>query len=245
MKYITLLAIPALATSLGAAVTIDDFNEGLFNFSQTGETGGNDGANVTTSSQTGLTTTATIGGAREVRAHNVSGTGDNNVNNQDNPGQFTWNMDSSTTGHFHLNYGSNGGFTELDADFSAENAVAIAVIASDISGFLNITFNMNSGASVWTAQATVPAGVGQAAPNPPSPQNLIISFIDFTHVSGGAFDVSDIDGITVEVAQDYTSADWRFDSIDVIDVPTPAPEPSSAALLGLGAAGMLLRRRRA
>ena len=245
MKYITLLSIPLLATSASALSIIDSFdNTGLgdpafFDITQTGTTNGNDGPNTTVASQIGLSSTNVIGGARETRAHNTFGSRNNEITNEF--GEFAWEQGAFTTGHFHLNYGSNGGFADLDANFSADTGVALSILFSDSPGTIKVTFNMNDGeatAAVWSGILDVPEDVANGGPA--GPYESTVLFSDFVNESGGAFDITDVDGITIETGSNLTATDWIFDYVATASL----PEPSSTAFLALGGLALVMRRRR-
>lgn len=243
MKYITLLTIPLLASSVSASLMVDTFNDSLTSITTSG-----DGE---TSAVDLDDTTSALGGSREVRVHNTSTDGLSTQNNAITDGNtFVWSQETNSIGHFHISYGSRIASPDtfnLDADFNDSTSVVLTVIASDIAGLVEFTFDMNVGEadeSVWSASKLLTQTGGEFGN--PSPFNLVFDFSDFTMVSEvntgqGVFDTTDVDGILVEVASELKSADWQFDQIEGIN---QIPEPSSTALLGLGGLALILRRRR-
>lgn len=235
MKYITLLTIPALASSLSASVMIDNFNDSVTNITVNG---------VASAIDLDTALSSAIGGSRETRVHNTASAGPNDDNTANTNGdEFTWSQEADATGHFHLAYGSliaaPDGFN-LNANFGSDDKVIITVISSDILGPISVQFAMNVGEaneSVWgrTVLLNQVGGFGL-----PSPYDLVFNFSDFTLISGtGAFDKTDVDGVMIEAAANLSSADYKFDNIYTI------PEPSSTALLGLAGLALIVRRRRA
>ena len=224
MKNIIIPTISLLSLPLSASIVVDNFDSGTFNDLQTG-------VGSSTFTQTGIATSDTIGGIRSVKSDVITGTGSSRVNTDQTAGQFTWNVDSATSGLAHLYYGSSAtGGSHLNADFSAESAIQFDVISTDVPGTMRIELVMNGGASIWEVDVAVPGLIV-------TPISAAVDFSSFTHVSGGAMDLSDVDAMTFEVTNALASSDWQFDAITVV------PEPSTGALLGLAGLLLILRRR--
>ena len=250
MKLTPIVAAIALtANAQAVTISIDTFDDALLNVTQTGTTGGNATDPAVSFAET--TTAEAIGGVRETRVHVTSGSGDNSANTDVNPGNFTWDLASSTGGHFHLLYGSSvidGTASALNLDATGTDAFTSRFVFTDLSGSIKISLLMNAGEgadeSIWSASFNVAGAIGAGGPgDPAAPLDYNVLFSSFGLDSGtGAFDLSDIDGITYEVDADLVSRDWQIDSLSMTTI--TVPEPSSTALLGLGGLALMLRRRR-
>ena len=248
MIKLTTIAVAIALTANAQAVTIsiDTFDDALLNVTQTGTTGGNTGDPAVTFAET--TTAEAIGGVRETRVHVTSGSGANSANTDVNAGNFTWDLASSTGGHFHLLYGAStidATGSALNLDATAADAFTSRFIFTDLSGSIKISFLMNAGEgaaeSIWSASFNVDGAIGAGGPASPLDYNVLFSSFELDSGTG-AFDLSDIDGITYEVDADLVSRDWQIDSLSMTTI--TVPEPSSTALLGLGGLALVLRRRR-
>ena len=247
MKLTTIAAAIALtANAQAVTISIDTFDDALLNITQTGTTGGNATDPAVTFAET--TTAEAIGGVRETRVHVTSGSGANSANTTINPGNLTWDLASSTGGHFHLLYGAStidAAASALNLDATAADAFTSRFIFTDLSGSIKISFLMNAGEgsaeSIWSASFNVDGAIGAGGPASPLDYNVLFSSFELDSGTG-AFDLSDIDGITYEVDADLVSRDWQIDSLSMTTI--TVPEPSSTALLGLGGLALMLRRRR-
>jgi hypothetical protein len=132
---------------------------------------------------------------------------------------------------------------------------------------LQFQYNLNvSNANGWTNfGGTSPTGTYIAVPNDFYSTNSPNIAVDLSSISGANNDanfgvrlVSAFDS-TGHVANDYagatlaaglttiynnSSGNWRLDNLTFSGTAVVAPEPGSMALLGIGAAGLLARRRR-
>jgi len=247
MKLTAIVAAIALtANAQAVTISIDTFDDALLNITQTGTTGGNATDPAVTFAET--TTAEAIGGVRETRVHVTSGSGANSANTTINPGNLTWDLASSTGGHFHLLYGAStidAAASALNLDATAADAFTSRFIFTDLSGSIKISFLMNAGEgsaeSIWSASFNVDGAIGAGGPASPLDYNVLFSSFELDSGTG-AFDLSDIDGITYEVDADLVSRDWQIDSLSMTTI--TVPEPSSTALLGLGGLALMLRRRR-
>lgn len=234
MNYKTSILLPLLATATHA-ITIDSFNEELFGVSATT-------AGSQTQESTGISTSETIGGVREITL-NTGGTPSafarNDFSNQAPVGQATWAVAPSVTGNFNLSYGNFAtSGSDLNADFSTEEAIEVRVISTDLAGEITVSLSVNSGAAVYAGTLNVPASVGTGGPA--SPALISVDFSDFTLESGsGSLNLADVDGVSFQ-SQNLANADWQLDFIQTRAI----PEPSSMLLISFVGFGCLLRRSR-
>jgi hypothetical protein len=233
-KSFATLAVLALASSSASAAVIDDFTAPADGqtFTQT---------NVgTRSSQTlsGLGASV-IGGTRQVSAIILpdSGAGSSaSVKIQNpTPGAAELSFGSNTDAEVSLSYGTAG---DLNADLSnggLSNAFVVRVLLSDLraNGIPNVILVSTTGrGSSGAVHFDVPPLIGNGSP---APFDIIVPFASFF----GPIDFSDIDTIELEI-NGPPSSNYTLDFFATNTV----PEPASLSLFGIGAMGLLARRKR-
>jgi PEP-CTERM motif len=155
---------------------------------------------------------------------------------------FDWYSTTQGEANLELAYTTNGGTSYTNVPITlAGNDGGLAVVTNSGSDTNTVTGSyvsdnlLNNGSMAgqdWftslQAQITDPLALNNA------------NFgIELVNASTGADDVS-----TQGTALNNNSGNWRFDNIVISSTPIPVPEPASVCLLGIGAMGLLARRRR-
>jgi hypothetical protein len=150
---------------------------------------------------------------------------------QSSLGVFQVGTESSVDSLVQIAYGfaNNStvlGSNDINLDLTSSSLIKLTVRSNDIALPASVTLFTNSGASSFTRSLVVAGGVVPALPS-------TVTF-DF---SADAALLSDVDAMVFnfDAAPD---GDYSFTNIEAV------PEPASVAILGMGAAALLRRRRK-
>lgn len=212
------MGVLALGTVANALV-LDDFSTGNIN------------DKITAGSNSLFTPAAVPGGNRFVRhtvesnplglTHAVTIT--NGIMASDSKTQ----VDATTEIAWGVNAaGFAGVATDLNADLSAFSAFRIKVLSSDQPATLRIAVRANSNPVVQSAIKNIPINVNAM-------QAIDVDFSEFVGVN-----FADVDAISI-LLDTSASGDVVIDSFEAV------PEPASMIALGLGAAALVARKRKA
>lgn len=186
-------------------------------------------ASSITVAQSGLT--GVIGGSRSLTIERTAttGTGVRRVTGEISdlaPAFFEYTSSTGADGFALLAYGTS---SDLNYNFLSESGFII-----DFDGYdapngnpLVVTIELVSSAGSGSATANLTTNGGQVQ-------------IDFSNAGYAAVDFSDIDKINVKFDPNR-GGDFEVNKITTV---TAVPEPSSAALLGLGGLALILRRKK-
>lgn len=203
-----------------AGVSIDEFDSG--NQSVQANTGSASQSNL---AGPGLTA---IGGYRYNEVTSVAGAG--NVTSAVAGGVYSKSNDFATAGTSYLVWDSNGvGFAPaIDLTVGGADALLLKVLSID-TGSYSLTFNISDGTNTATKNITAPvAGV----------QDFLFS--TFTNYAATNFTAVKSIELTIFSSDNADLAiDWIRTNEHLV------PEPTSLALVGIGAAAAAARRRKA
>jgi len=139
----------------------------------------------------------------------------------------------------NYNTATSGG-TTLHDDGGTYTHSSTATLNFDLTGldFANYTYTFSLDSSIATGSGNdgAPVTVNGSAPVAIN-GNGFNSYADYTLATDQA-----LTGSTLAVSNNMTV---RYDNFDLTITATPIPEPTSAALLGLGGLALVARRRRA
>lgn len=224
MKLASIAIIAAVAAS-SHALLIDGYSDGAFRA---------DNQTAATYTNTGNTSATVLGGQRVINytrtSVDQSPIGYDIVvsNTAGSTGLYVSNG-AQVDGTLALTYG-NRTSNQLNTNLTSTPLIQFGVPFSDMGVPFDVTLFFNGGASSATRSA-----IATSANN--SAQTL--SF-DFSGVSSAL--LADVDEI--RIFSDFpASADFTIRSVNA--VAAPVPEPATLAALGLGAAALLRRRRKA
>ncbi|HYE38079.1 PEP-CTERM sorting domain-containing protein [Methylocaldum sp.] len=241
--FIHRLSAPALLSGLALmsapaqALIIDNFEQGGFSLVA-------DQVNDPISIETGLPTSDVLGGARWAQVVQNGGIGTVGITlNTGSPGDdgvyidtvATPDANPSVSGYLQLTY---GGGLALHADLTADggSSFLVTVGAATQSTTLGIALYSQIGSSMFGQyiSRTIAA-----------PGTYAFAFSDFSAVPNALKDVVRLDlfigNTTVMDEALYSLLDFRTDGEEI---ETTVPEPGVIPLVGLGAVGMALSRRR-
>ncbi len=215
--------VSLLAVASSQAFLLDDFSTGSYNSGYF--SAGTVDAHITASGAVGglryVSTTITanpLGG--DARARVISG-----------PGIYAVGTESQVDISSRLGYGfANASLVPasnpLNLDLSLNPILKLSFVSNDVSQPVIATIYTNGGASWYSYMATAPSGI-----TPSSPVDLQL---DFTSVAGL---LTDVDGIVF----DFDPAEGGDFSLTTVQA---VPEPASIAVIGMGVAALLRRRRK-
>lgn len=225
MKRIAFLATLAVAGS-AHAIVIDDFTTGSFS------------QDLTTGSWVGSQAGSMLGGERDAGFVVLDNPQSVNVHMEAGSGFYVGAGGSQAMAEFGLDYDGAGDEIDNTAPFeygpgltgfglSASESVRISFLANDQDLTVNV-FALSGQGTGTSSSTTIVAG-GQT-----SPFDVDFSFASFT----GNADLSNIDRLVI-VFDTSPSGDFALSQVSTV------PEPASMAILGLGALGLIRRRRAA
>ena len=219
-KFLTLITLTAITTAAFAqVVTIDDFNTGAYN------------RNITTGSITERQTGSMLGGQRLVTTTVESNAFGLQIQSDVVGGAYSLSSQPQVDGLSQLRYGfgltgSTITNSDLNANFSNQNAFRFNFLSSDAAGTLTMAVRSGGGSFV-TRSVSFPGNSVNV------PFTREIAFSDF----GGGVNFADIDQmiLTLDTA---ASGDVTLGSFEAV------PEPGTMAVL-TGLALAAARRRKA
>jgi hypothetical protein len=224
-----LLAAAALLLSVPAAqaLTIDDFSVDQIGFIAPGGPFFQESLGAVP---------AGIGGSRELY---VTRDGVGSIEFVSSGGIGSFGSAPSVDGFAELFYdGVSDGLFGLDlaadlTDAGASGALRV-VFRSDVVGPMSISIASTGGTSVLHLPTP---GLGLTA----GFTTVVVPFTSFVATSGGGANFASVGRILIDIDSEFIGHDLQIDLIDTV----PVPEPTTAALLGLGlalAAGVARRR---
>jgi len=223
------LMILLLASGPALAITIDDFTQGAFNLKV------DDVTTTDSKTETGLNTANVLGGQRDTTLtfdSKVDGGTDVTADLFVSPGYVILDQDTGFTAHFELEYGLGG---DMNADLTAGGVSGMTVVfgvGTDAVADVTVTAETyNSGTSSYDSSAL------QKVQDVDGGGYITFPYADFT----GSAVFTDVDRLSI-LLQGETSGDYQID----LGTTGLIPEPVTMAglMLGIGALGGYIRRRR-
>ena len=205
------------------ALMVDDFITGSYN----------SGAFSAGSTQAWTASADSIGGIRYTDLTITSNPfgGDAKTRVITSPGILDVSTDADVDTNFLLGYGyANSSTTsasnQLNQNFSSSPIVEVNFRTNDVAQPVVVTLYTNSGASSFTRTLSVGGGITSA-----NPQSYLFDF------TSDAANLGDVDGISI-FFDPTPGGDFSLNYIQTV------PEPASLAVLAIGGAAMLRRRKK-
>ena len=217
---VSLAGIAAVASS--QAFLVDDFTSGSYNSGY-----------ISSGSVLGWTAATVPGGIRGtfLDIQNNPLGNDARLRVQSSFGVFQVSTESSVDSLVQIAYGfannsTTLGSNDLNLDLSIDNLLKLSVRSNDIALPSSVTLFTNSGTSPLTRSLVIPGGI--------VPSSASVFTFDF---SADAASLTDVDAIVFQF-DGAPDGDYSFSSIEAV------PEPATVAVMGMGVAALLRRRRK-
>lgn len=230
MKYRSLALVGVLALAVSAqAVIIDDFTQGTYSLVADA------GSPRAEAVRNGIAASL-AGGQRDTMLEYVSGPLTVSAN-LGSGGVHFFNADSQTSGLLYLQYDGADGEVETDLVQTPGTGLGLN-LSTEMAFLLDFRFVNGGLASPLSVTITVTSSNGSFSHTSNiASGTLVLHSVSFANFANANFsDVQRLDFVFNAPA----SADFTLDLIST----QPIPEPASLAVLGLGAAALIRRRRK-
>lgn len=222
MKGLVLIGLTVAAASANA-VLVDDFLTGSYN----------SGAFTSGTQSAWTSASSAIGGIRYTALTITANplVGDAKTRVITTPGVLEVSTDADVDTALTLGYGyasssTTAASSPLNLDLTGNSLIAVNFRTNDVAQPASVTIYTNGGASSFTRNLAIAGGIVSA-----SPQTYVFDF------SSDAANLGDVDGISFSF-DPTAGGDFSLNSINAV------PEPMSLAVLSIGAAALLRRKKK-